>query len=209
MFSKKKDITEQTREQSRELRRTDRDLVRDRHKLDNEEQKLMNEIRKNASQGNKKAIEILAKQLIKVRGQKEKSLNASGHIQGLASQNAMMASNVRMAHAMDSTAKTMEKMNGLIDPQAMGKVTQKFAEQHMKMEITDDLIGETLEAALAQEGDEEEEDQIVNQVLEEIGIQMKDKINGAPRVPASAMASKASHQTEDDEIERMLANLKS
>lgn len=45
-------------------------------------------------------MEILAKQLVKVRSQKAHSLQASGHIQGLATQNTMMASNVRMANAM-------------------------------------------------------------------------------------------------------------
>ena len=34
------------------------------------------------------------------------------------------------------------------------------------------LVGETLEAALGQEGDADEEDAIVNQVLDEIGITM-------------------------------------
>ena len=45
-------------------------------------------------------MEILAKQLVKVRNQKAHSFQASGHIQGLATQNTMMASNVRMANAM-------------------------------------------------------------------------------------------------------------
>ncbi len=78
----------------------------------------LNEIRKTAATGNKKvlikkskifyfeifkfqALETLAKQLVKVRNQKAQSLQASGHIQGLATQSTMMASNVRMANAMD------------------------------------------------------------------------------------------------------------
>jgi len=38
------------------------------------------------------------------------------------------------------------------------------------------LVGETLEAALGQEGDSEEEDAIVNQVLDEIGISLNEKV---------------------------------
>jgi hypothetical protein len=49
------------------------------------------------------AVEILAKQLVKVRSHKAQSLQASGHIQGLATQNTMMASNIRMANAMEVT----------------------------------------------------------------------------------------------------------
>jgi len=38
------------------------------------------------------------------------------------------------------------------------------------------LVGETLEAALGQDGDSEEEDAIVNQVLDEIGIEVNNKV---------------------------------
>jgi division protein CdvB (Snf7/Vps24/ESCRT-III family) len=38
------------------------------------------------------------------------------------------------------------------------------------------LVGETLDAAFGQEGDSEEEDAIVNQVLDEIGISLNEKV---------------------------------
>ncbi|CAF3868261.1 unnamed protein product [Rotaria magnacalcarata] len=212
MFSKKPSVTEQAKAHSRELRTTDRDLVRDRRKIEVEEQRLMNEIRKAAATNNKKAVEILAKQLIKVRNQKDKSLQASGQIQSLATQSTMMASNVRLAGAMETTAKTMSKMNKVMNPEQMSKVSQQFVQEHTKFAITDDMIGESLEAALGQEGDSEEEDAIVNQVLDEIGISLNNKIANAPHVPAAASSVAASRKqanNEDDDIERMLANLRS
>ncbi|CAF3001561.1 unnamed protein product [Rotaria socialis] len=212
MFSKKPSVTEQAKAHSRELRTTDRDLIRDRRKIEAEEQRLMNEIRKAATTNNKKAVEILAKQLVKVRNQKDKSLQASGQIQSLASQSTMMASNVRMAGAMETTAKTMSKMNKVMNPEQMSKISQQFVQEHTKFAITDDMIGESLEAALGQEGDSEEEDAIVNQVLDEIGISLNDKIANAPHVPAAASSVAASRKQANDEdadIERMLANLRS
>ncbi len=38
------------------------------------------------------------------------------------------------------------------------------------------LVGETLDAAFGQEGDSDEEDAIVNQVLDEIGISLNEKV---------------------------------
>jgi hypothetical protein len=38
------------------------------------------------------------------------------------------------------------------------------------------LVGETLDAAFGEEGDSEEEDAIVNQVLDEIGISFNEKV---------------------------------
>ncbi len=37
-------------------------------------------------------------------------------------------------------------------------------------------VGETLDAAFGQEGDSDEEDAIVNQVLDEIGISLNEKV---------------------------------
>jgi hypothetical protein len=33
----------------------------------------------------------------------------------------------------------MEKMNKVMDPEGMSKVTQQFTQEHMKLEITDDM----------------------------------------------------------------------
>lgn len=38
------------------------------------------------------------------------------------------------------------------------------------------LVSETLEAAFGEEGDSEEEDAIVNQVLDEIGISLNERV---------------------------------
>lgn len=203
MFGRKS-IPEQAKAHSRELRKTDRELVRDRHKLDGEEQRIINEIRKNASGGNKKAVDILAKQLVKIRNQKAQSLQASGQIQSLATQNTMMASNIKMANAMQSTAKTMSKMNKVMNPAHMSKITQQFTQEHTKLGIKEEMMSETMDAAFGQDGDSEEEDAIVSQVLDEIGISMNEKMAVAPRVPAAVRQT----NQEDAEIERMLANLK-
>lgn len=211
MFSRKS-IPDRAKEQSRELRKTDRELGRDRHKLEAEEQKLINEIRKNAASGNKKAVEILAKQLVKVRNQKAQSFQASGHIQSLATQNTMMASNMRMADAMQKTSKTMAKMNKVMNPAHISKVTQQFGQEHMKLDIKSEMMGDALDAAFGEEGDSEEEDAIVNQVLDEIGISINEKMGIAPRVPAGASGMVSNRRQTNDadaEIERMLANLKS
>jgi charged multivesicular body protein 2B len=51
----------------------------------------------------------------------------------------MMASNVRMANAMQSTAKTMAKMNKVMNPEQMSKTTQQFVQEHTKLTITDEM----------------------------------------------------------------------
>lgn len=84
-------------------------------------------------------MDILAKQLVKIRNQKAQSLQASGQIQSLATQNTMMASNIKMANAMQSTAKTMAKMNKVMNPAQMTKITQQFTQEHTKLDIKGEM----------------------------------------------------------------------
>jgi len=51
----------------------------------------------------------------------------------------MMASNVRMANAMQSTAKTMAKMNKVMNPAQMSRITQQFTQEHTKLGIKEEM----------------------------------------------------------------------
>ena len=63
---------------------------------------------------------------------------------------------------------------------------------------------------LTESGDEEEQDQVVQQVLDEIGIEMSGKMAAAPSAHRGKLgeSSKAELPT-DEEIEAQLAKLKS
>ena len=64
----------------RELRRVNRDVERDRTGLEREEKKLEMEIKKAAKQGNKAAYTVLAKQLVQLRKQKQRTYVASSQV---------------------------------------------------------------------------------------------------------------------------------
>ncbi len=68
------------RANERQLRKVDRDVTRDRAALEREEKKLEMEIKKAAKAGNKAACTVLAKQLVQLRKQKQRSLVASSQV---------------------------------------------------------------------------------------------------------------------------------
>jgi len=81
LFGKKPTMKEQLRENEKQLRKTTRDVERDRRGLEREEQKVMAEIKKAAKANNKSACQVLAKQLINIRKQKERTYTAASQIQ--------------------------------------------------------------------------------------------------------------------------------
>ncbi|XP_005180868.1 charged multivesicular body protein 2b-B [Musca domestica] len=205
LFGKKPTLKEQQRENDRNLRKATRDIERERRKLEEEEKKLEQEIKKNAAQGNKDACRILAKQLVEIRKQKARTYAANSKITSIGYQNKNMGTNVALTEAMSTTAQTMSNMNKIMKPEAIAANVRNFQQANMKMEMTDEMINDTLDDMLNESGDEEESNAIVNQVLDEIGIEISGKMSNIP----STGSAELEDQRTDKDIAAQLAKLRS
>ncbi|XP_060521896.1 charged multivesicular body protein 2b-B [Cylas formicarius] len=206
-FWSKPDPKEEQKENDRQLRKANRDIERDRLKLERDEKKLELEIRKLAKEGNNEGCRLLAKQLVQLRKQKNRSYAASSKITGIQFQNKAMGANQKLAESMGVAGKSMANMNKLMRPEQIAATVNAFSRENMKMEMTDEMINDTLDEMLTESGDEEESDNIVTQVLDEIGIEISGKMSGAP-LPESGKIGEKSKALTDDEIEAQLAKLK-
>ena len=170
-------LTEQVKGSERELRKVDRDVERDRRGLEREEKKLEMEIKKAVKAGNKPAAGVLAKQLVQMRKQKTRTFVVQSQIRGANSQSKIMGANVKLAETMGQTSKVMGQMNKMMDPQKVAKNMHDFEVANAKMEMSEEVMNEALDDILGESGDEEEENAIVNQVLDEIGIEITNKVS--------------------------------
>ncbi|KAK2818135.1 hypothetical protein Q7C36_022068 [Tachysurus vachellii] len=206
---KKKTVDDVIKEQNKELRGTQRQITRDRAALEKQEKQLEMEIKKMAKSGNKEACKILAKQLVQLRKQKTRTYAVSSKVTSMSTQTKLMNSQMKMAGAMGTTAKTMQAVNKKMDPQKTLQTMQNFQKETAKMEMTEEMINDTLDDLFEDSGDEEESQDIVNQVLDEIGIEITGKMAHAPaasRNKPAASTSKADGIS-DEEIERQLKAL--
>jgi len=195
------------REQTRDLRRAQRDVERTRGDLERQEKQIELEIKKAAKQGNKQVATTLAKQLVQLRKQKTRTYTAASQIGAIGAQAKGMEANQRLGAAMATSAKVMGKVNKEMSAASVMKNMQDFARESQKMELKEEMIDEGLDSILGESGDEEEEDAIVSQVLDEIGIQMTGKLAEAPSAPRGTVSSVGQKVT-DSEIEAQLARLK-
>ncbi|KAG7463725.1 hypothetical protein MATL_G00179700 [Megalops atlanticus] len=206
---KKKTVDDVIKEQNKELRGTQRQIARDRAALEKQEKQIELEIKKMAKTGNKEACKILAKQLVQLRKQKNRTYAVSSKVTSMSTQTKVMSSQMKMAGAMATTTKTMQAVNKKMDPQKTLQTMQNFQKENMKMGMTEEMINDTLDEIFEESGDEEESQDIVNQVLDEIGIEISGKMVNAPsadRSLPSASTSKAAGIS-DEEIERQLRAL--
>merc|ERR1712039_908250 len=65
----------------------------------------------------------------------------------------------------------------------------EFEKQSEIMDMKEEMMSDTIDDALGDEEDEEESDAIVNQVLDELGLQLTDELAGVAGVPAGSISA--------------------
>ncbi|XGW22184.1 hypothetical protein V3C99_004847 [Haemonchus contortus] len=202
----KPDPKDQMRENNKNIRRANRELESDRRALERREKELENEIKKLAKQGQKDACAVLAKQLVQLRKQKTKSIGMSSKLTGIGAQNNQIYSMNKMSQVMGQTVGTMKTMEKLMPMERVAKNMKEFQMAQERLGLSEEMMSDALDSILDEPGDEEEQNAIVNQVLDEIGIECQSKLAAVPKVPSSV--GTASTPMSDKDIENMLAQLR-
>ena len=87
-----------------------------------------------------------------------------------------------MAQAMKGVSKAMMNMNKQMNLPQIQQILHEFEKQSEIMDMKEEMINDAIDDAMEDEGDEEEGDAIVSQVLDELGLQLSDTLSGLPQV---------------------------
>lgn len=205
IFSKKVDIKEEVRTAQHVNRKGVRDVDSEIRQLDAREKRLVAEI-KAAAKKDPASAKVLAKSLVQLRTQREKLQQGRAHLQGLTHSLTVQKTTHTMAGVMQQTAATMGRVNAAMAPQRIAADAQQFARANAASAAAQDAIDDALDDAF--EANEDEADELVAQVLDEVGI---DAVTGAVSAPQRRVAAPARAQaapTEDAELEALMAGLK-
>jgi charged multivesicular body protein 2A len=88
----------------------------------------------------------------------------------------------------------MKSMAKSMNLPRLNKIMMEYTQESEKMEMQQEMLGDTIDDVMDADQDEEEEDKIVSQVLDEIGIDMSGALLEAPTANvaiASATAPKS------------------
>ncbi|GMH42688.1 hypothetical protein BSKO_10607 [Bryopsis sp. KO-2023] len=216
LFGKKKSPAEMLRENKRMLDKAIRELDRERQGLQNQEKKLIAEIKKTAKQGQMDAVKVMAKSLVRNRHAVTKLFGLKSQLQAVSLRVQTLKSTQAMADSMRGATKAMGAMNKRMNLPALTKIMREFEKQNEKMEMTSEMMGDAIDDAFEGEGEEEETDDLVNQVLDEIGIGAAEGLVAAPAAAAApqqvAVAPEAEPMAEaaglDGDLQARLDNLR-
>eukprot|EP00892_Ulva_mutabilis_P005852 jgi/Ulvmu1/3639/UM017_0052.1 len=211
MFQQKKTLKDEVRDAQKTNRKGVREIETELRKLDREETKLISDM-KQAAKTNPATAKVLAKQLVRLRQNRQRMQGSAAQITGI---NAGLKTQQIMHTSMTAvaaSAEAMGKVSTAMDPAKVAHTAQEFAKQNARMEMAGGLMDDAMEDMF--EVGEDEADDLVNQVLDEVGI---DAVSGAVSAPKHRVAGKqaapaaaaADSGAKDAELEAMLAQLRS
>lgn len=214
LFGKRMTPDEMLRKNQRALTKAMRELDRERAKMEQQEKKTIADIKKMAKAGQMDAVKIMAKvscnknyvsrlvfnfylfqDLVRTRKYIKKFMLMRANIQAVSLKIQTLKSQNAMAQAMKGVTKAMGNMNKQMKLPEIQKIMMEFEKQSEIMDMKGEMMEDAIDDVMGDEDDEEESDAIVNQVLDELGLQLTDQIGNAPigtgTLAATAGTSKA------------------
>lgn len=140
------------------------------------------DIKKLAKEGQMDAVKIMAKDLVRTRRYVKKFMLMKANIQAVSLKIQTLKSQSTMAQAMKGVTQAMTSMNRQMNMPQIQKILMDFEKQSEIMDMKEEMINDVMDDAMEGEGDEEETDAVVAQVLDELGLQLGDQLSGLPQV---------------------------
>ncbi|XP_005178089.1 charged multivesicular body protein 2a [Musca domestica] len=195
LFGKKISPDEMLRKNQRALNKAMRDLDRERMKMEQQEKKIIADIKKMAKEGQMDAVKIMAKDLVRTRRYVKKFMLMKANIQAVSLKIQTLKSQNTMAEAMKGVTKAMQNMNRQMNLPQIQKILHDFEKQSEIMDMKEEMINDAMDDAMEAEGDEEETDAVVAQVLDELGLQLGEQLGDLPTASGSLSIAGGSKTT--------------
>ncbi|XP_037272219.1 vacuolar protein sorting 2 [Rhipicephalus microplus] len=189
LFGRKKSPEEMLRQNQRALNKAMRDLDRERVKMEQQEKKIIMDIKKMAKDNQMDAVKIMARDLVRTRRQVKKFILMRANIQAVSLKIQTLRSQNAMAQAMRGVTRAMQSMNKQLNLPQIQKIMQEFEKQSEIMDMKEEMMNDAIDDAMGDDEDEEESDAIVNEVLDELGLQLSEKLTDLPEAGGSLSAA--------------------
>jgi charged multivesicular body protein 2A len=169
LFSEPKSLRQIAREQRRVIDRAMRELKRQNEKVARDEEALIAEMKVAARDHRVATVKIMALDLVRLRNQRHQSTVTTGTLRAVNMKLSGMVSTAVVTETLDTVGKAMGQANKEFDQSRIQDVARQFTKQSQMLDVKSEMFADTIED-MDEIEDEEESDAIVNQILDEIGI---------------------------------------
>lgn len=183
----------------------------------------MTDIKKSAKNGQVAAAKVQAKDLVRTKNYIQKFDNMKTQLQAISLRIQAVRSSDQMTRSMREATVLLAGMNRSMNLPQLQRISMEFEKQNDLMDQRQEFMDESIDNVMGDELDEDEEaDEIVNKVLDEIGVDLNAQLQTAPQDVVSNKATEpaqriAEHMdasganvpsNADDELQARLDSLK-
>ncbi|KAI5841343.1 Snf7-domain-containing protein [Morchella snyderi] len=212
-FGRRQTPAERLRKHQRALEKAQRELDRERMKLEQQEKKLIVDIKRSAKNNQMGACKIQAKDLVRTRNYIQKFYQMKTQLQAVSLRIQTVRSNEQMMQSMKGATSLLGSMNRSMNLPALQRIAMDFERENDIMEQRQEMMDDAIDDVTGLD-DEMESDEIVNQVLDEIGVEMNHSLGETPSGIASTgitegkVAQAVGADAMDDDLQARLDSLR-
>ena len=196
----------QVRAQKRQLRRSTRTLTRERLKLSRTEAHQKARIKTLAGRGDVAAARAEAAGLVRTRRTMASLSSAVTRLDGLASQLDAAAATAAMAGALASATAAMKSMD--VGGSQLRGVLREYERESGRTALASEMMGEAVDDALAGEADAADADEMVDAVMDELGLEVAGGLADVPTARVGATSVAEAEEEVDPALQSRLEQLR-
>lgn len=171
---------EMLKNSQKQLRNNIRILERECRNMQLGEQKIIAEIKQSAYKNQMSAVKALSKELIRTRNATAKFYGTIGQLKSVSIRIRTIQSTAAMKNAMRDATKAMYLLNKQIDNKQLQQIMMTFERENEYMDIKQELMDDTIDGIMSNSMDDEQEEELISQIMDEIGIEITKTLDSAP-----------------------------
>ncbi|ORX56920.1 charged multivesicular body protein 2a [Hesseltinella vesiculosa] len=216
LFGRRKTPAEMLRQHQRSINKAQRELDRERDRLERQEKKLIADIKKSAKANQMNACKVMAMDLVRTRRYIQKFYQMKTQLQAVGLRIQTLRSSQQMADAMRGATRAMASMNRQMNLPQIQKIMMDFEKESEMMDMKDEMMSDAIDDAMEEDDDEVESEEIVNKVLDEIGINLSEEFadvptgikSAAPKETERVAQAEGAMSADDAALQARLDNLR-
>lgn len=182
-----------------------RQLDRSIQDMQHQDAQLLKQAKVAAEQGKVRQARQTAKQVIRYRGAVVR-MQAMKHRMSEISININMSQSTQaMQVAILGVTRAMAKINTQFNVPKMTEIMKTFQKETYKMDSKQEMMDDAMDESMAQFDDDDAENELVQQVMDEIGLKVSEQLANAP---TTGVGSNTRIGTSDTDTQALLSRLK-
>lgn len=206
-----KNLHEQLREEKRQLNRSIREIEREIYKLDIEKTQIEKNIKLYAKKNEMALVRTSAQNLVKIRQTITKYSKIKSHLCTMKIKLQTVQSSEQLNKNIKELNNIMSRVNKYIKLKDLQQSVNEYQTQTNEMDLKEDMLDDLFDTVNYDIDLAEAEDEVVQKVLDELGIEVNAKLTQIPNITNTVTAEKQEENKENanmSDLEQRINNLK-